>query len=120
MLEALILSFLLRLPRRHARILARGGAIPHATLAAFAPDAPPHAPFVALGLVPDWIMPGHRNRGMRSTPNLRPHAPARPATRAPPRPASPCPASPCPASGRHNALRRKPLLPEVARPRPLL
>jgi len=106
MLEAVILCFLIRLPRRHARLLARGGDIPHTTLAAFAPDAPPHAPFVALGLVPDWIMPGVRNRGMRATPNLRPHARARPATRAPPRAAT-------------TPSAEIPLPPEGVQPRPL-
>jgi len=83
-LEALILSFLLRLPSRQRRLPGRGGDIPHTTLAAFAPDAPPHAPFVALGLVPDWILPHCPGRGMRSTPVLRPRTLARRTARAPP------------------------------------
>jgi|GEM_PF-2291371 len=95
MLEALILSFLLRLPSRTRRLLGREGDIlPHTTLAAFAPDAPPHAPFVALGLIPDWILPRHPSRAMRCTPVPRPRPPVRRTARAPPAHPPPAPNTP--------------------------
>ncbi len=85
LLGALILPFILRLPAGQKRFFAREGMIiPHTTLAAFAPDAPPHAPFVALGLIPDWILPFSPGRGMRCTPIPRPRPAARIAARAPP------------------------------------
>ncbi len=100
MLEALLLSFLIRLPNRRRHVVARGGDISHATLAAFASDAPPHAPFVALGLIPDWILPCHPGRGMRRTPVLPPRAHPRRIARAPPTPSrSPAPENPLPPEG---------------------
>jgi hypothetical protein len=49
----------------------------------------PHAAAVEHGLVADWILPGIRNRGMRTLP--RPAPPPRPARTPPPEPA-PAPA----------------------------
>jgi hypothetical protein len=93
LLEILILAAILRLPSRLRRLIARhGDNLPHSFTAAFAPDAPTHAACVALGLVPDWILPGIRNRGMRSKPVLRPPArPRRPARAPPPRATVPHP-----------------------------
>jgi len=85
-LGALILTLRPRLPAGYRRLLARGDALPPTFLAAFAPDAPAHAPAIALGLVGDWILRGFPNRGGRATPARRPRLPPHIA-RAPPRPA---------------------------------
>ncbi len=91
MLETLFLSFRVRLPAGHQRRLARGDALPPTFLAAFAPDAPAHAPAIALGLVGDWILRCFPNRGMRRTPALRPISVRRKPARAPPPAAPPVP-----------------------------
>jgi hypothetical protein len=72
LLAVLMLAFRHRLPAGYRRLLARGDALPPSFLAAFAPDAPGHAACIALGQVPDWILPGIRNRGMRPIPAPRP------------------------------------------------
>ena len=84
LLDMLVLTLRPRLPAGYRRLLARGDDLPPTFLAAFAPDAPAHAPAVALGLVGDWILSGFRNRGMRHMPALRPTAPRRQPARAPP------------------------------------
>jgi hypothetical protein len=83
LLGAWILSWL---PAGYRRLLGRGEALPEGFLAAFDADAPHHVAMAALGLIPDWIMAGVRNRGMRPTPVLRPHAPRRAARDPPLRP----------------------------------
>lgn len=83
LLEMLVLTLRPRLPAGYRRLLARGDDLPPTFLAAFAPDAPAHAPAIALGLVGDWILSGFRNRGMRPASERRPHLPPRTA-RAPP------------------------------------
>ncbi len=45
----------------------------------------PHAAVVEYGLVPDWILPGIRNRGMRPARPAPPRRPSAIAVRAPPR-----------------------------------
>jgi hypothetical protein len=70
-LEAWLLTWLVRrLPAGYRRMLERGDELPPSFVAAFAPDAPVYAAAVALGFLPDWILPGIRNRGMRSTPGF--------------------------------------------------
>jgi hypothetical protein len=82
--EAWLLTWLVRrLPAGYRRMLERGEDLPPSFVAAFAPDAPVYAAAVALGFLPDWILPGIRNRGMRSTPGLHLH-PCRRSARAPP------------------------------------
>jgi len=83
-LEALLLTLLPRLPAGYRRLIASGNTLPPGFLAAFAPDAPTHAPCIALGLVPDWILPCFPNRGMRRTPVLHPRARRPRPARAPP------------------------------------
>jgi hypothetical protein len=114
LLEILILAALLRLPSRLRRLIARhGDNLPHSFTAAFAPDAPTHAAVIALGIVPDWILPGIRNRGMRPTPALRPpHRQHRPARAPPERPLSNPSPPPIPPRAQN------PLPPEAAGPRP--
>lgn len=86
-LEAWLLTWLVRrLPAGYRRMLERGEDLPPSFVAAFAPDAPDapvYAAAVALGFLPDWILPGIRNRGMRSTPGL-PLQTCRRSARAPP------------------------------------
>ena len=83
-LEAWLLTWLVRrLPAGYRRMLERGDELPPSFVAAFAPDAPVYAAAVALGFLPDWILPGIRNRGMRSTPGLH-LLPCRRSARAPP------------------------------------
>jgi len=85
LVEALILSLLFTLPGPRAALIRRVLLRRVRTLAtAFAPDAPSHAPAVALGLIPDWILPGYRNRGMRRTAEACPHASIAESARAPP------------------------------------
>ncbi len=88
--EVLVLALLLRLPGpllagagadRARRLLLRRTA---SLAAALAPDAAPHAAVVALGLVPDWILPAHPGRGMRRVATPRPHARIPATARAPP------------------------------------
>jgi hypothetical protein len=83
-LETLLLTIRPRLPAGYRRLLARGDDLPPTFLAAFAPDAPTHAACIALGLVGDWILRGHPNRGLRPMPALRPTHPRRRPARAPP------------------------------------
>jgi hypothetical protein len=83
-LEGWLLTWLVRrLPAGYRRMLERGDELPPSFVAAFAPDAPVYAAAVALGFLPDWILPGIRNRGMRSTPGLH-LLPCRRSARAPP------------------------------------
>jgi len=85
LVEALILSLLFPLPSPRAALIRRVLLRRVRALAtAFAPDAPAHAPAVALGLIPDWILPGYRNRGMRRTAEACPHAGIAESARAPP------------------------------------
>jgi hypothetical protein len=59
----------------------------------------PHAACIEAGLVPDWILPGIRNRGMRPlAAHPRPRIITRPA-RAPPRHPTSCPDPLPPGSG---------------------
>jgi hypothetical protein len=90
-LEALILALLLQLPHPHLagpqaararRILLRRA---DAIAKAFAPDAPGHAAAVFLGLIPDWILPGHPRRGMRRFAIRHPYVRVPASARAPPR-----------------------------------
>jgi hypothetical protein len=71
-LATFILTLGPRLPAGIRRLIARGDDLPDSFLAAFRPDAPTHAACIALGLVGDWCLRGHPNRGMRPTPALRP------------------------------------------------
>jgi hypothetical protein len=89
-LEALILTLLLALPgqtldiagaARARRLLLRRTA---SLAAAFAPDAPGHAAAVALGLIPDWILPAHPRKGLRRHAIRRPYARIPASARAPP------------------------------------
>ncbi len=85
LLEALILSLLVRLPGRQAAHLRRALLQrARALSAAYSPDTPNHVACATLGLIGDWILAGVRNRGMRCVAALRPHACARPSARAPP------------------------------------
>ncbi len=89
-LAALILTLLLRL---FARTEAAWDILPHDTddlghpphaLIMSTMGRAPHAACIEAGLVPDWILPGMRNRGMRpATAPVRLRRRARPA-RAPP------------------------------------
>lgn len=91
LLGAWILSWLPAVCRRR---LARAETLPEGLLAALDPDAPHHVTMAALGLIPDWIMAGVRNRGMRPTPVLRPPAPRRAARDPPPWAARACASAP--------------------------
>ncbi len=93
-IAALILALLLRLFGRTeaAWIIAphaRANATPQPNIFTHALIMPtigraPHAAVIEAGLVPDWILPGIRNRGMRPAAiRSRPHRRTRPA-RAPP------------------------------------
>ena len=106
LVEALILSLLLPLPGPRAMFARRMMLRRVRAMAiAFAPDAPAHAPAVALGLIPDWILPGYRNRGMRRTAEACPHAGITESARAPP-------------FGSAVPTRKNTLQPEGALPRP--